>query len=258
MLSDYLRQFFTHKYDISDSLVNISNIFIQNHVYGLIVLLENVCENRVTLSGEYGIVISADKYVDISSEFCRIGTDFGFLQKSQVCNDAIRQFICDCSVGEFKEKCIGEFWRLVFKENRNFEALDTFEDDIYNVMEENGQRLFLKLIDECIMTDDIWKKIESSSEDFRCCDGFDDVDSEKNYKADVETDVKEVVKEAVKEAVVDAVPVVDKKDEVIAVVHNKKHRYMHTRRVHGRRSITPIRRRAGVSKTRRKMLVHML
>jgi hypothetical protein len=243
MLTDYLQQSFTHTYDISDSLINIHNIFIQNHLYGLIVLLENVCENNVTLSGEYGISISPNNYIDISSEFCKIGTDFGFLQKSQKCNGHVSTFIHTIG-GEFKEKCIGEFVRLVFNENKNLEILDTFEDDIYNIMEKNGQQIFITLIDDCVMTDDILEKIEGAI-----------VSNVGVNVVGMYDDVKDVVENAVENAVEN---VVEKKDVVVKVNNTKKHRYLHTRRVHGRRSITPIRRRVGVSKTHRKNLARML
>jgi len=235
MLTDYLQQSFVHKYDISDSLINVDNIFIQNHLYGLIVLLENVCENHVTLSGEYGITISPDNYIDISSEFCKIGTDFGFLQKSQKCNEHVSTFIHTIG-GEFKEKCIGEFVRLVFHENKNLEVLDSFEDDIYNIMEKNGQHLFIKLIDDCVITDDILEKIEGA---IVSNVGVNDVGEN--------VDVKDAVENVVEKKAVD-----------MKVNNTKKHRYLHTRRVHGRRSITPIRRRVGVSKTHRKNLARML
>jgi hypothetical protein len=240
MLTDYLQQSFTYTYDISDSLVNVDNIFIQNHLYGLIVLLENVCENRVTLSGEYGITISPDNYIDISSEFCKIGTDFGFLQKSQKCNEYISTFIHTID-REFKEKCIGEFVRMVFHENKNLKVLDSFEDDIYNIMEKNGQHLFITLIDDCVMTDDILEKIERAI-----------VSNVEVNDVGVNVDGDNVnVKDSVEN-------VVEKKDVNVKVNNAKKHRYLHTRRVHGRRSITPIRRRVGVSKTHRKNLAHML
>lgn len=113
---------------VLNQLINTNGLYslkVQNHIYGCFILMEDIAQGVVDLSGN---IVSTPKYsFDLCEKFSDIGLRYGFAMDSKLTLDVFNP--------EYKET-----WLQYFKDidiARSIEESDSIEDAIIEVVQKN-------------------------------------------------------------------------------------------------------------------------
>jgi hypothetical protein len=129
------------KSTVLNQLFNTNGLYslkIQNHIYGCFIIMEDIAQNVLDLSGT---IISTPKYTfDLDKQFSDIGLRYGFAMDTKLTLDTFNQ--------EYKQ-----IWLQYFKYidlTKNIEESDKLEDAIIEIVQKNTtpeESFFIQALD---------------------------------------------------------------------------------------------------------------
>jgi hypothetical protein len=116
---------------VLNQLTNINGLYslkIQNHIYGCFIVMEDIAQSVVDLSGT---IISNEKYTfDLDKQFSEIGLRYGFAMDSKL--------ILDTFNPEYKETWLQYFNDIDLA--KDIEESDKIEDAIIEIVQKNTNK----------------------------------------------------------------------------------------------------------------------
>lgn len=113
---------------VLNQLINTNGLYslgIQNHIYGCFIIMEDIAQGLVDLSGT---VISTPKFsFDLDKQFSDIGIRFGFAMDTKLALDTFNS--------DYKETWI-EYFKTIDL-TKNIEESDKIEDALIQIVQEN-------------------------------------------------------------------------------------------------------------------------
>lgn len=103
-------------------VTGLASLQLQNHIYGCFIIMEDIAQQTVTLTGNQ--LVGSNVILSLDQDFDRIGLQFGFVMNSRLGLASVNP--------DYQAK-----WCKVFREISSIEQVDTLEDAIIEVIHES-------------------------------------------------------------------------------------------------------------------------
>ena len=105
-------------------VTGLASLQLQNHIYGCFIIMEDIAQQTVTLTGNQLVGSNVILSLDQDQDFDRIGLQFGFVMNSKL------------GLASVNPNYQAE-WCKIFRELSSIEQVDTLEDAIIEVIHES-------------------------------------------------------------------------------------------------------------------------
>lgn len=103
-------------------VTGLASLQLQNHIYGCFIIMEDIAQQTVTLTGNQ--LVGSNVILSLDQDFDRIGLQFGFVMNSKL------------GLASVNPTYQAE-WCKIFRELSSIEQVDTLEDAIIEVIHES-------------------------------------------------------------------------------------------------------------------------
>lgn len=103
-------------------VTGLASLQLQNHIYGCFIIMEDIAQQTVTLTGNQ--LVGSNVILSLDQDFGRIGLQFGFVMNSKL------------GLASVNPTYQAE-WCKIFRELSSIEQVDTLEDAIIEVIHES-------------------------------------------------------------------------------------------------------------------------
>jgi hypothetical protein len=100
----------------------LASLQLQNHIYGCFIIMEDIAQHTITLTGNQ--LVGSNVILSLDQDFERIGLQFGFVMNSKL------------GLGSVNPDYQAE-WCKIFRELSSIEQVDALEDTIIEVIHES-------------------------------------------------------------------------------------------------------------------------